>query len=47
MTRFKMFTDEELDAMEEAFCFERLTSLVFEVRREREYRERKKAESEE
>ena len=46
MSRFSMFTDEELDAMEEAFCNERLRSLVFEVRREREYRESRKAESE-
>lgn len=39
MTRFNMFTDEELDVMEEAFCNEGLKSLVFEVRRERKYRE--------
>lgn len=42
MTRFSMFTDEELDAMEEAFCNEGLKWLVFEVRREREYRESRK-----
>ena len=42
MTRFSMFTDEELDAMEEAFCNERLIHLVDEVRRERRYRERRK-----
>lgn len=40
MTRFSNFTDEELDAMEEAFCNEGLKSLVFEIRRERRYRER-------
>lgn len=39
MTRFSDFTDEELDAMEEAFCNEGLRSLVFEIRRERRYRE--------
>lgn len=39
MTRFSMFTDEELDAMEAAFCNEGLTYLVDEVRRERDYRE--------
>lgn len=39
MTRFSNFTDEELDAMEEAFCNEGLKSLVFEIRRERRYRE--------
>lgn len=38
MTRFSNFTDEELDAMEEAFCNEGLRSLVFEIRRERRYR---------
>ena len=42
MTRFSMFTDEELDAMEEAFCNERLKHLVDEVRRERRYRENRK-----
>jgi hypothetical protein len=46
MTRFDMFTDEELDAMEEAFCNERLTYLVKEIRRERRYRESREAESE-
>ncbi len=40
MTRFNNFTDEELDAMEEAFCNEGLKSLVFEIRRERGCRER-------
>ena len=43
MTRFNMFTDEELDVMEEAFCNEGLKYLVFEVRKERESR---RAESE-
>ena len=38
MTRFNMFTDEELDAMESAFCNEGLTFLVEEIRRERRYR---------
>lgn len=42
MTRFSMFTDEELDAMESAFCNERLLFLVEEVRRERRYRESRK-----
>ena len=41
MTRFNMFTDEELDSMEEAFCNERLIYLVDEVRRERRYREKR------
>ena len=40
MTRFSMFTDEELDAMESAFCNERLSMLVEELRRERRYREK-------
>lgn len=39
MTRFSNFTDDELDAMEAAFCFERLIFLVEEIRRERSYRE--------
>ena len=39
MTRFNMFTDEELDTMEIAFCNEGLTYLVDEIRRERRYRE--------
>lgn len=43
MTRFSDFTDEELDAMEEAFCNEGLKYLIGEVRKEREDR---KAESE-
>lgn len=42
MTRFSMFTDEELDSMESAFCSEGLRYLVEEVRRERRYRESKK-----
>lgn len=44
MTRFSNFSDEELDTMEEAFCNDGLKSLVFEIRRERRFRE---AESEE
>ena len=36
-TRFSMFTDDELDNMEEAFCNEGLTYLVDEIRRERRY----------
>lgn len=39
MTRFSMFTDDELDAMESAFCNEGLASLVIEIRTERRYRE--------
>lgn len=39
MTRFSMFTDAELDAMELAFCNEGLSMLVEELRRERRYRE--------
>lgn len=39
MTRFNIFTDDELDAMESAFCNEGLTILVEEIRRERSYRE--------
>ena len=39
MTRFSNFTDEELDAMESAFCNEGLIYLVDEIRRERRYRE--------
>jgi len=39
MTRFNMFTDEELDAMESAFCNEGLTWLIDEIRRERRRRE--------
>lgn len=35
MTRFNRFTDEELDAMESAFCNEGLIYLVDEIRRER------------
>lgn len=42
MTRFSNFTDEELDAMESAFCNEGLTYLVDEIRRERIYRESRK-----
>ena len=40
MTRFSDFTDEELDAMESAFCNEGLKYLVYEIRKERRYRER-------
>lgn len=40
MTRFNMFTEEELDAMESAFCNEGLTYLVDEIRRERRYKEK-------
>lgn len=39
MTRFSTFTDEELDAMESAFCNEGLRFLVEEIRRERRFRE--------
>lgn len=39
MTRFWVFSDEELDAMESAFCNEGLGFLVDEIRRERRYRE--------
>lgn len=39
MTRFSNFTDEELDAMESAFCNEGLKYLVEEVRIERRLRE--------
>lgn len=39
VTRFIGFTDEELDAMESAFCNEGLTHLVDEIRKERDYRE--------
>lgn len=39
MTRFSAFSDEELDAMESAFCNEGLGFLVDEIRRERRYRE--------
>ena len=42
MTRFSMFTDEELDAMESAFCNEGLRFLVEELRRERRFREDRK-----
>lgn len=38
MTRFNMFTDVELDMMEEAFCNEGLKRLVFEIRQERSLR---------
>jgi len=41
MTRFNTFTDEELDAMELAFCNERLVYLVDEIRIERRHRESK------
>lgn len=39
MTRFSLFTDEELDYMESAFCNEGLKYLVEEVRKERRDRE--------
>lgn len=39
MTRFSAFLDEELDAMESAFCNEGLGYFVDEIRRERRYRE--------
>ena len=42
MTRFNMFTDEELDYMETAFYNEKLTYLVDEIRRERRYIESRK-----
>ena len=42
MTRFSNFTDEELDAMESAFCNEGLIYLVDEIRKERQYRESRK-----
>ena len=42
MTRFNMFIDEELDAMESAFCNEGLKHLVDEIRREIRYRENRK-----
>lgn len=42
ITRFSKFTDEELDAMEEAFCIQGLLLLVEEIRKER--RERTKEE---
>lgn len=39
MTRFRPFTDKELDVIESAFCNEKLGFLVEEVRKEKEYRE--------
>lgn len=42
MTRFTNFTDEELDAMEAAFCNEGLRYLVEEIRIERRCRENKR-----
>ena len=42
MTRFNKFTDEELDAMESAFCNEGLGYLVDEIRMERRLRENRK-----
>ena len=42
MTRFSNFTDEELDAMESAFCNEGLIRLVEEVRIERQMRQQSK-----
>lgn len=44
MTRFSNFTDEELYAMEEAFCEVGLKYLVSEIRMEREHRRRIKSE---
>ena len=46
MTRFSSFTDDELDAMEEAFCNESLKYLVFEIRREKLLRIAEPQESE-
>lgn len=42
MTRFSNFTDEELDAMESAFCNEGLGFLVDEIRTERRLRENRR-----
>ena len=42
MTRFSAFTDEELDAMESAFCNEGLRFLVEEIRLERRSREQRR-----
>ncbi len=42
MTRFSAFTDEELDAMESAFCNEGLRFLVEELRLERRLREQRR-----
>ena len=42
MTRFNMFTDDELDAMESAFCNEGLKYLVDEIRIEQRNRENRK-----
>lgn len=42
MTRFNMFTDDELDAMEAAFCNEGLKYLVDEIRIERRNRENRR-----
>ena len=40
MTRFNMFTDEELDALESTFLHSKeLIYLVNEIRRERRYRD--------
>ena len=39
MTRFSQFTNEELDAMESAFCNDGLKFLVDEIRLERRIRE--------
>lgn len=39
MTRFNMFTDDELNVMESVFCNEGLKYLVDEIHRERRYRE--------
>lgn len=42
MGRFRMFTDDELDTMESAFCNEGLLYLVDEVRTEKRSREKEK-----
>lgn len=38
MTKFSDFTDEELDAMAEAFVFKKLSLLAEEIRKEKESR---------
>lgn len=44
--RFKDFTDDELDILEDALCFEYGGCyLIFEIRRERERREELKGEN--
>ena len=42
MGRFRMFTDDELDTMESAFCNDVLLYLVNEVRMEKRSREKEK-----